>query len=89
MDTTTLPAGSPRRELTETPRIAEVASPPTPPAGDVELNHLISRSDMAKTDGVIGFCGTPLEPWSGGFSRGAPGANECVVCFEMWLAGRR
>jgi hypothetical protein len=70
-------------------RTAAITSPPTPPEAGDEIIHLLSRPDMTKTEGVKAFCGTELEPWSGGMSKGNAGRDDCVVCFALWDGGMR
>jgi hypothetical protein len=76
--------------LTNIERAAEVASPPTPPESEVELNHILSKADMTKTVPIKAFCGTELEPWSGVLLRHpAAGRDVCIVCFNLWQGGMR
>ena len=73
------------REHSKVPSTTEVSTP-TPPESDEDLNHILLRADMAKTEGIIkGLCGTELEPWSGQFApRGTTLSQAiCVVCWDL------
>jgi hypothetical protein len=60
------------------------------PSRDEELNHMLHRADMAKTEGVKAFCGTELEPWSGRLAENdVPRRDDCVVCFDLYASGVR
>jgi hypothetical protein len=77
--------------MATTPKPQDISRAAEPPSGeDEELNHLLHKADMAKTEPIKAFCGTELVPWSGRFAENdRPRRDDCVVCFEMWDSGVR